>query len=375
MINRSGSFLTKIISDKKLCSKFTIPNLLEYRRVNPDSRAKLVHSELKSRLSNMIFSLENLSYGLGQMPSIKRITDWYIQSYRDLDEYSLKHSIGYNDEYNLVLKQILDRHAPTMMNVSKGIYEWKDDFRERYGGFTDLFSCTNSRNILFELDQELDRFYQDRTSTRLVISHHLSLNKSDEEYTGIVNLNTKPLEVMCQAFEDAKFIAMREYGVVPYLRVNRQPIYNTSEPDEEFLESISNMAFPYIPPHMYHVFFEIFKNSIKGSVDKGLTDDSYINVFMPNRFEDGEYAVRISDYGCGIPKKKIENVWSYFYTTANKNIHRVETLDEIDDFDKSAPIAGFGYGLPVSRMLIRYFGGNICLNSIKGVGVDVNIYF
>jgi pyruvate dehydrogenase kinase 2/3/4 len=48
----------------------------------------------------------------------------------------------------------------------------------------------------------------------------------------------------------------------------------------------------------------------------------------------------------------------------------VEQTPNLDpDFDKSdfkAPMAGFGYGLPISRLYARYFGGDLKLISMEG---------
>ncbi|EGE08640.1 pyruvate dehydrogenase kinase [Trichophyton equinum CBS 127.97] len=56
-------------------------------------------------------------------------------------------------------------------------------------------------------------------------------------------------------------------------------------------------------------------------------------------------------------------VWTYMYTT----VDQTPNLDR--DFNKSdfkAPMAGFGYGLPISRLYARYFGGDLKLISMEG---------
>lgn len=50
------------------------------------------------------------------------------------------------------------------------------------------------------------------------------------------------------------------------------------------------------------------------------------------------------------------------YTTAPSQ-HLDPTFDK-SDF--KAPMAGFGYGLPISRLYARYFGGDLKLISMEG---------
>jgi pyruvate dehydrogenase kinase 2/3/4 len=39
-----------------------------------------------------------------------------------------------------------------------------------------------------------------------------------------------------------------------------------------------------------------------------------------------------------------------------------------------APIAGFGYGLPLSRLYARYFGGDLSIMSMDGWGTDAYMH-
>lgn len=59
----------------------------------------------------------------------------------------------------------------------------------------------------------------------------------------------------------------------------------------------------------------------------------------------------MSDEGGGIPRSELDLVWTYMYTTAI-----APTLDaNFNQSDFKAPMAGFGYGLPLSRLVCTLF--------------------
>eukprot|EP00069_Balaena_mysticetus_P015223 bmy_09108T0 len=73
----------------------------------------------------------------------------------------------------------------------------------------------------------------------------------------------------------------------------------------------------------------------------------------------------MSDRGGGVPLRKIDRLFNYMYSTAPRP--RVET-------SRAVPLAGFGYGLPISRLYAQYFQGDLKLYSLEGYGTDAVIY-
>ena len=101
------------------------------------------------------------------------------------------------------------------------------------------------------------------------------------------------------------------------------------------------------------MLFETLKNSLRAVVEThGQDKDDFpvTKVVVAEGKED--ITIKISDEGGGIPRSAIPLVWTYMYTT-------VDSTPSLDpDFDKSdfkAPMAGFGYGLPISRLYAKIF--------------------
>ncbi len=71
----------------------------------------------------------------------------------------------------------------------------------------------------------------------------------------------------------------------------------------------------------------------------------------------------------------MERVWTYLFTTA-----KLSAQDLLAQEDKSThsgrpdPIAGFGYGLPLSRLYARHWGGDLSILSMEGYGTDAFLH-
>lgn len=71
----------------------------------------------------------------------------------------------------------------------------------------------------------------------------------------------------------------------------------------------------------------------------------------------------------------MNRIWSYLFTTANPQVlERMLSSQDVRDFDTASPLAGLGYGLPISRNYARYFGGDLIIMSMEGYGTDSFIY-
>lgn len=246
----------------------------------------------------------------------------------------------YNAKFARTLEKIKRRHDGVVTTVAQGILEYK---RKR-----------QRMQIDGTIQSFLDRFYMSRIGIRMLIGQHIALtdqrSHSDENFVGIICTKTNVRELAEEAIENARFVCEDHYGLfdAPKVRLVCNPKLN----------------FMYVPGHLSHMMFETLKNSLRAVVEQHGQDKEEFpitDVVVSEGRED--ITIKISDEGGGIARSAIPLVWTYMYTT----VDQTPNLDP--DFNKSdfkAPMAGFGYGLPISRLYARYFGGDLKLISMEG---------
>lgn len=246
----------------------------------------------------------------------------------------------YNERFAKTLQHIKRRHDGVVTTVAQGILEWKRN-------------CQRLQ-IDSAVQSFLDRFYMSRIGIRMLIGQHIALTEQSHvrhpNYVGIICTKTNVHDIALEAIENARFVCEDYYGLFDAPKVQL-----ICKPDLNFM---------YVPGHLSHMLFETIKNSLRAVVEThGADKESFpvTKVIIAEGKED--ITIKVSDEGGGIPRSSIPLVWTYMYTT----VEQTPNLDP--DFDKSdfkAPMAGFGYGLPISRLYARYFGGDLKLISMEG---------
>jgi len=252
----------------------------------------------------------------------------------------------YNERFTSCLSNIKNRHDPVVTSIASGVLEYK----KRIG---------HSAAAEKELAVFLDRFYMSRIGIRVLIGQHIALNRLEphKNYVGIINTKTNIYETCREAIENATFVCEDYYGLF-------------KGPPVELI-CPKDLEFSYIPSHLNHMVFEILKNSLRATVEKyGADCESFPPIKIIVAHGDEDITIKVSDEGGGIPRKDVPLVWTYMYTTAE-----AESVDQnFEGSDFKAPLAGFGYGLPIARLYSQYLGGGLKLMSMEGYGCDVYIY-
>ena len=147
---------------------------------------------------------------------------------------------------------------------------------------------------------------------------------------------------------------------------------------------------------------------MRATVEYHGIDSDYppIKVVIADGSDNEDVIIKVSDEGGGIPRSNMKRIWSYvsfivfffiqpialkcilhsnssycmctyetptyfrtkkLFTTADPEIQEgMVAFNENVDHSIDSPLAGLGYGLPISRSYARYFGGDLSIMSMEG---------
>eukprot|EP00494_Astrolonche_serrata_P024599 UN24858 len=107
--------------------------------------------------------------------------------------------------------------------------------------------------------------------------------------------------------------------------------------------------------------FELLKNSMRATCrhHSHLPESHLPEIKIIVVESDTDVTIKISDEGGGVKREDLDSIWNYFFTTC---------------ISEPRFLAGFGVGLPISRVHARYFGGDLEVVSIEKYGTDAFLY-
>uniref|UniRef100_A0A4W4FJB5 Protein-serine/threonine kinase n=1 Tax=Electrophorus electricus TaxID=8005 RepID=A0A4W4FJB5_ELEEL len=324
-------------------SPLSMKQFLDFGSTNACEKTSFafLRQELPVRLSNTLKEINLLPDKLLGTPSVQLVQSWYVQSLIELLEYLGKRPDDQKvlQEFVEALVIIRNRHNDVVATMAQGVMEYKDAFGQ---------DPVTSQNIQYFLD----RFYMSRISIRMLINQHTLIFDHASQPThpstiGCIDPHCDVTEVIRDAYECAKMLCEQYYLGSPELELREINANDKSQP----------IHISYVPSHLYHLLFELFKvrkvsfDMLKIQVEGGWGGEANL--------------IKMSDRGGGVPFRKIDRLFSYTYSTAP-----TPTMSD----QHRAPLAGFGYGLPISRLYARYFQGDLHLYPMEDYGTDAVIH-
>ncbi|KAF8738588.1 hypothetical protein AX14_010892 [Amanita brunnescens Koide BX004] len=350
-------------------------------------RAQSTSLKIPRRLATRVRSLEALPFIVGTNPYIAKTLNAFRDSFKTLATYPHVTTAEENVKFTELLANLVQSHANDIPTMAKGFQE-----SSRYMSPTQISSF-------------LDATIRSRISIRLIAEQHITLTQAlndpscDRHSVSIVNRHCSPKKMieMCGSFVTE--LCEATLGASPFIKIDGDV----------------DALFAYVPVHLEYILTEVLKNSFRATVEHHAKQPRSslkplppvtITLSPPCTCKDSEglfFSLRIRDQGGGVSPSNMARIFSYAFTTAGR------AADEDEDECGGGPyaaqhvggiasvgaggspgeanvfgeitgkglqtglgtIAGLGYGLPMSRLYARYFGGSLDLLALEGWGSDV----
>lgn len=326
-------------SAKKNATPVSLEYLFKYgkdfriknKKENLFKHSQFLHQELPIRISKRILTLQELPYELNKYSSIQGIHDSYVSTFEKLIKHKLPTSSEECNQYVQLLLELKNKHQDTELNIARCLASFKSKYSD-YHQYSDL------------INEKLNIFYESRIGMRLLTGNHIALNQNmvTDKNIGIIH-KFKVEDILNNCILELKSIFCKQY--LNYPKIN--------------IKSINIREIIQIPNHIHYILFEILKNSMEAVIQNINNEPIEVKLI----YNKEGVTIHIFDKGGGFNYNKKDEIFSFMYTTYD--------LLETDFHD--IPISGFGHGLGMSKLYIKYFGGDINVLPLENYGTHTII--
>jgi len=256
------------------------------------------------------------------------------------------------------------------------VHEFATVIQGAYGQHAEVISMLQEgygelQALLDNIDLEtfLDKTFTARIGNRVLAGHFLGLhealvNGTPGESTGVVDPRCCPAEIINSLSRSLSDVFYEVYGVEPQVLV-------VGQVDTEI---------SFVKEHLRFMLQEILKNALRATIETHINSPGSLPPvtveIMRGSFD---VTLKVSDRGGGMRPEKKEQAWKCAYgctTAGDSKAERAMDGGSVlggmsgSNFSRRS-IAGYGFGLPLSRVYAQYFGGDLMMLSMHGYGSDV----
>ncbi|KAF9083924.1 hypothetical protein BGX29_002830 [Mortierella sp. GBA35] len=364
--------------------------------------AVFLYQELPIRLSHALKLLNStlLPVNMTDMPTFQQVARSYVEDIGLVTQMPKPSTPKLEEEFTALLRNLEQRHKVKMLTISQGFRELVASVQGQHHK-EQCGEGLRGRCIDQETDKAIqsffNRFYTINLGTRLLIGEHLALHDRGVNLVQRVN----PLAISKQAIRDAQRVCAAHYG-----HPAPSVLIQTPNPD---------ISATYVDEFLHRNIYELLKNSMRATCDAHLRDGAPVTIKLASSSSsssgatvmppvtltlvDGgeDVTIKITDQGGGLALSDMDSIWSYVnsvksrpqaplatstpgaVTSSSSSAVAAAAADslaamggvtsEVKDYLDS-PLHGSGHGLPLARLIARYFGGDLSLISMEGYGTD-----
>lgn len=322
------------------------PNREELRR-----SAVYVQRELPIRLARRVRQFYSLPFIVASNPWIQSVARLYASSFAHLATAPPIETPEGNAEFTRVLQGLVNDHSDNVPKLSRGFMECREYMDPE------------------QIAKFLNAALHSRIGIRIIAEQHLALTamanqavgeQSESKFrltptsVGIIETQMRPKDVVQTSGEYVRALCEATFEMAP-------EIHFDGDVDATMVG---------VPVHLEYVMTELLKNSFRATTEnylaqkragKAPSDIPPIVVTLGSSSK--HISVRIRDCGGGIPPENMSQIFSYAFTTASEQTSSGGSEDPMDVTASAmqssmGTLAGLGYGLPMSRLYVNYFGGS-----------------
>lgn len=346
--------------------------------------ARRVQADLPKRLARRLMDLQLLPFIAVSNPHIRQVYDAYRLAFDTLTALPPVETPAANAAFTALLKRLVDEHGKRREREREREREGSERPARGPPPVPSLFpSSAPMLDLLaaglrevtarpftgprLDLDAFLEAMLRSRVSRRVLAEHHIGLASPRPGHVGAVCAAVDLGDAVDHAAARMRQACVEAYGIAPVVAV----------------DAPGSPAIPHIPAHVDYCLHELLKNAARATVEAALRRAGSARVdpasLPPVRVrvcdapgDGGAATVVVSDQGGGVPDADLGRVWRYGFTTvpADGLAHAASSPLAATAGDARYRLAGLGFGLPLSRLYARYFGGDLRLVSLRGHGVD-----
>lgn len=300
----------------------TLANLIQLANENDMTETAMhTYTQLPLRLARRVASIHKLPYIVGVNPFITAVSDMYHSSFLRVLNLKPPTNTANREKLTATLAELTNAHQSVIPNLARGFMESR------------TYISQESAKMF------LDEMIRARIGIRVIAEHYLALQTTRPGWIGVIDTRTNPIDILKHVAGRVQDLCDINYGSAP-----------------EFVFAGGTPLFAYIPVHLDYIFMEVLKNAARATVEQshkiGRHEHPPVHVSISQT--DDNVVVRIRDQGGGIPATDTHNVWQYSYTTvpeaaADDDFLAIQSQMMMQQAS-GGPIAGLGFGLPMSRI-------------------------
>lgn len=314
-------------------------------RIQTQQSAFLIR-ELRVRLARSIEALQDLPGRPLQQAGLRETVRCYTDSIIDLESCPLPLLPAQDRAFHDFIRCSFGPHQDVVDAVARGARRLTEE-------------CTSAerKDLRLAVDACLTRFFSIRVGLRFLLQQNSTtraqLNRPG--FSGVLQKRCSPADVAREAARNAGQLCRQQFRRAP-------PIVITEATPATLM---------YPPGELHYVLTEIFKNAFRAVVERNGTQKTLPPVVCVIEGCENQIALNIQDKGLGMSAEQLQEAFSFGQSTVDAGQSPYASASNAKR--SAGTLAGYGVGLALSRISLRYFGGDLKIKSVKGVGTDVRV--